>query len=127
LIVLDTDILIWILRGREDIKEQFERTVEETNGYLYITPIQIAEIHAGLRESEKKIIEEFLRGFLSIVIDKVIGKMAGFFMNKYRKSHSVELADALIAACVKVKGLRLWTLNKKHYPMLEKSEFYEPL
>ena len=47
---------------------------------------------------------------------KKIGKVVGFFINKYRKSHSVELADALIAACVKVKELKLWTLNKKHYP-----------
>lgn len=122
---MDTDILIWILRGREDIKEQFERAVKETNGYLYITPIQIAEIYAGLRESEKKITEEFLQGFLTIGIDEEVGKMAGFFINRYRKSHSVELADALIAACVKIKSLKLWTLNKKHYPMLGKSEFYK--
>lgn len=126
MIVLDTDILIWIFRGQEDIKEQFEIVVEETNGYLYITPIQIAEIYAGLRDSEKKITEEFLQGFLSIVIDEEIGKMTSFFINKYRKSHSIELADALIAACVKIKELKLWTLNKRHYPMLEKDEFYEP-
>jgi predicted nucleic acid-binding protein len=40
------------------------------------------------------------------------------------KSHSVELGDALIAACASSEGLKLWTLNKKHYPMKD-IDFHE--
>ena len=35
------------------------------------------------------------------------------FMNKYRNSHSVEIADALIAVVVKINNCKLWILNKK--------------
>lgn len=43
-------------------------------------------------------------------------------MNKYRKSHNVELADSLIAYSCKVYGFKLLTLNKKHYPMMNDKE-----
>ena len=34
-----------------------------------------------------------------------------------RLPHGVELADALVAAAATTSGVRLWTLNRKHYPM----------
>jgi len=36
----------------------------------------------------------------------------------------VRIADALIAAAATTSGLRLWTLNRRHYPMKD-LEFYE--
>jgi predicted nucleic acid-binding protein len=36
----------------------------------------------------------------------------------------VRIADALIASAAASSGLRLWTLNRRHYPM-EDLEFYE--
>ena len=122
MIVFDTDVLIWILRGKEEIIQKAEELINETNGYVYITPVQIAEIYAGARKKELKQIEKLLNSFNKIDINEEIGKLAGEFMNKYRKSHNVELADSLIAACCKVYEFKLWTLNKKHYPMM-KEEF----
>jgi predicted nucleic acid-binding protein len=49
-----------------------------------------------------------------------IGKIAGDFMRVYRKSHSVELGDALIAGCTIKYDFKLWTFNRKHYPMLKR-------
>ena len=77
MIVVDTDILIWILRGREDIINSFNQKVEIQNKIMYITPIQIAEIFAGLRENEKIITEKFIRSFNIIDIDIEIGKLSG--------------------------------------------------
>ena len=54
MIVIDTDVLIWLLRGNEKVKEMFKRAIEETEGLLYITPVQIAEIHAGMRKKKEK-------------------------------------------------------------------------
>ena len=42
---------------------------------------------------------------------------SGDYLARYGKSHRVEIADALIAAAAATSGLRLWTLNRKHYPM----------
>ena len=52
MIILDSDILIWVLRKNEEIKEKLIKATVETDGSLYITPIQIAEIYAGMRKSE---------------------------------------------------------------------------
>jgi len=125
LIILDTDILIWVLRKNKEIKNKLIKATLETDGGLYITPIQIAEIYAGIRALEEKIIKKFLNSFNIIPIDVQIGKLAGRFINQYRKSHSVEIADAIIAAASIVNNFKLWTLNKKHYPMIKKENFYE--
>ena len=122
MIIFDTDILIWILRGNDEIIKKAENLINETNGYIYITPIQIAEIYAGARQKELKQIENLLNAFKKVEIKEKVGKLAGEFMNKYRKSHSVELADSLIASCCKIYGFKLWTLNKKHYPMMNREE-----
>ena len=125
MIILDTDILIWVLRKNKEIKNKLIKATLETDGGLYITPIQIAEIYAGIRPSEEKIIKKFLNSFNIIPIDVQIGELAGRFINQYRKSHSVEIADAIIAAASIVNNFELWTLNKKHYPMIKKENFYE--
>ena len=125
MIILDTDILIWVLRKNKEIKNKLIKATLETDGGLYITPIQIAEIYAGIRASEEKIIKKFLNSFNIIPIDVQIGELAGRFINQYRKSHSVEIADATIAAASIVNNFKLWTLNKKHYPMIKKENFYE--
>ena len=123
MIILDTDILIWVLRKNKEIKNKLIKATLETDGGLYITPIQIAEIYAGIRASEEKIIKKFLNSFNIIPIDVQIGELAGRFINQYRKSHSVEIADAIIAAASIVNNFKLWTLNKKHYPMIKKEKF----
>ncbi|HHG75075.1 MAG TPA: PIN domain-containing protein [Persephonella sp.] len=69
----------------------------------------MAEIYAGARKKELKQIEKLLNSFRKIEINEEIGKLSGEFMKKYRKSHNVELADSLIAACCKVYGFK--TLN----------------
>jgi len=33
------------------------------------------------------------------------------------------MGDALMAACSKIHDLKLWTLNKKGYPMISKNDF----
>jgi predicted nucleic acid-binding protein len=44
-------------------------------------------------------------------------------MKRYRKSHAVELGDALIAAASVLNRASLWTRNMKHYPMKELTFF----
>jgi predicted nucleic acid-binding protein len=39
-------------------------------------------------------------------------------------SHNVTLADAVIAAVTVYYDLILWTLNRKHYPMLSEEQFF---
>ena len=44
----------------------------------------------------------------------------------FTRSHGLDIADALIAAAASTSGLRLWTLNRRHYPMRD-LHFWEPV
>ena len=124
MVVVDTDVLIWILRGDANIKEKFKAAVTNTRGEVYITPVQIAEIYSGMRPKERQATENFVESLPVIVLDRGIGKLAGEFINKYGKSYNVTLADAFIAASAKTRVFTLWTLNKKHYPMFAGKDFF---
>jgi predicted nucleic acid-binding protein len=124
MLVIDTDVLIWILRGDKAIEKAFRDVIAETEGYVFITPVQVAEIYAGIKTRERAKVENFLDVLNVIGIDRNTGKLAGTFMNEYGKSQNVTMADALIAASTKKHLFKLWTLNKKHYPMFEDKDFF---
>ena len=52
-----------------------------------------------------------------VVAEILAGRRAGSYLARYARSHGVAIADALVAAAAATTGLRLWTLNRKHYPM----------
>jgi hypothetical protein len=123
-ILLDSDVVIEILRGNQDV---LERALElERDGVpTYCTAISWAEIYAGLRRGEEPLTEEFFQARGEVVLDARAGRQAGAYLARFRRSHGVEIADALIAAAATTAGLRLWTLNRRHYPMKD-LRFLEP-
>lgn len=60
---------------------------------------------------------------LFVPIDYDTGRQAGDYLRQFRKSHGVQITDALIAAAAVLNSAQLWTRNRKHYPMKELS-FY---
>ena len=125
MIIIDTDVLIWVLRGQETWIKRFEKMVRDARGNVFVTAVQIAEIYAGVRPKETQKVETFLASLRSVDLNDETGRVAGRYMSDYGKSHNVTLADAFIAATAVVKNLKLWTSNKKHYPMLDSDNFYE--
>lgn len=125
MIIVDTDILIWVLRQHEKLVPRFKSAVVETDGNIFITPVQVAEIYSGVRPKEKVKVENFIEALNTIDIDRRIGKLAGQFLQAYGKSHAVTMADALVGAAAKINVFKLWTLNRKHYPMFDDDEFFE--
>lgn len=123
-VLYDSDVIIEILRGRSRIVEA-ATTLEGGGVPTYITPVSVAEVHAGLRAGEEPLTEAFFGARGLVVINAGVGRRAGAYLARYAKSHGVELADALVAAAATTSGLRLWTLNRKHYPMPDVT-FHEP-
>lgn len=122
MVVVDTDILIWILRGRAEIIEKYERLQIDTDGNLCITPVQIAEVYSGMLTKEKDKTDSLLKILKVVSISSEIGEMAGNLLNQYKKAYHLTLADSLTAAAAKYNNFKLWTLNKKHYPMFDDNE-----
>ena len=115
-ILLDSDVIIDVLRGRPRVVSDLH-AIETSGTPLYCTAIAIAEIFAGIRPGEEAVTEAFFHARGEVVIDAVTGRRAGAYLARYARSHGVEIADALVAAAASTAGLRLWTLNRKHYPM----------
>lgn len=123
--LLDSDVVIEILRGRPGMSERLAAT--ERNGLpTYCCAITWAEVGAGLRPGEESATEDFFEARGEVVIDAATGRRAGAYLSRYAKSHHVAIADALIAAAASTAGLSLWTLNRKHYPMKD-LRLYDPL
>ena len=113
-----------MLRGSAEtvsILDQLERSGVPT----YCNAISWAEVYAGVRRGEEPNTEAFFGARGEVVLDGNAGRQAGAYLSQFRRSHGVELADALIAAAASTSQLQLWTLNRKHYPMADLS-FFEP-
>ena len=91
--------------------------LEESGVPSFCTAIAWAEVYAGVRPGEEAPTRAFFDARGEVVLDGRIGRQAGGYLARYAPSHGVEIADALIAAAAATSGLRLWTLNRKHYPM----------
>ena len=124
-VLFDSDVIIEILRGRPSVLEAAVELDREGIA-TYTCPISWAEIFAGIRPGEEEITEEFFHARGEVLLDAVAGRRAGAYLARHRKSHGLEIADALIAAAAATSGLLLWTLNRKHYPMADIKFFDAP-
>jgi predicted nucleic acid-binding protein len=122
-VLVDSDVLIEVSRGRDqDILAKWEELARSQHRVLY-SPVTAAELWAGARPREQEALSNLFRALLCVPIDDETGRRAGDYLRNYRKSHSVELGDALIAATAVLNNAELWTRNRKHYPMRDVS-FY---
>ena len=115
-IILDSDVIIEVLRGNEEVMEEVIRLGKSGHTVLY-TPVSKAEIYHGIREEEVEKAETLFFGCASVPITDTIGEKAGHYLRRFHKSHGTGLADALIAAAAFINNAELFTLNHKHYPM----------
>jgi len=114
--VLDTDVLINVLRGREATQVFLQELVGHS--VPCCSTITVAEIYAGMRQEEASPTSDLLDGLVILPVTREVAEMAGHFKRR-SKSRRLELADCLIAATAYVEGASLATGNVKDYPMTE--------
>ena len=113
--LIDSDIIIWFLRGRKEIVELFEEL--QKSGVLACSPISIVEVQLGVRKKEQKVTTDFLNSLEVYPIGKEIANYTGNLIKEYKKKGiTVKLTDSIIAATCLLYNLTLVTLNLKHYP-----------
>jgi predicted nucleic acid-binding protein len=116
-VLVDTDVLIEVLRARDPrILSEWRRLAESEEPVLF-SAITAAELWHGARKQEEAAILQLLSRLICVSVDAEIGRRAGKYLRSFRASHGVELADALIAATARIHECRLWTRNRKHHPM----------
>lgn len=115
-VLLDTDVIIENFKGNETILLKI-RDLKDEKVLFCISPVSIAEVYAGIRSKEEEMVYEFFNSLSCPQIDQTIAVKAGEYLRLYSKSHGLEIADAMIAAVSFHNKARLFTLNKRHYPM----------
>jgi predicted nucleic acid-binding protein len=123
-VLTDSDILIEVSRGRDKTLVSEWLTLGQSDALILFSTVSAAELWAGARPSEYAALDALFGALICVPIDAAVGRRAGEYLRRYRKSHAVELGDALIAASAVASGAMLWTRNRKHYPMPE-LVFYE--
>jgi predicted nucleic acid-binding protein len=118
-ILVDSDILIEVARARDTAVVAMWMDLSESDALILYSAVSAAELWAGARPAEYRGLETLFNALVCVPADADIGRRAGEYLRRYRKSHAVELGDALIAASAVASGAQLWTRNRKHYPMPE--------
>lgn len=114
--LIDSDVLIWASRGNE----KAARKLNKEAGFG-ISAVTYMELCQGMRnKSELDSFRKALKiwNVRVIPINETISYQAMFFVERYCLSHSLCLADALIAATANQLGEPLLSANTKHYSMI---------
>lgn len=114
--LVDTDILIWCLRGEPKAKKALESL-----GMYSLSSVAYLEMLQGIKNNnELKVLKHFLhqKNVQHVYIDPEITARAIHWMEEYALSHSLKMADALVAATADRYGLTLFTGNFNDYKFL---------
>ena len=118
-VLLDSDILIEVFRGRNAAIVAQWSALAQSNSAILVSAVSFAEIGVGAKPSELSVIDRILAPLECAPVDEQTGRLAGELLRRYAPSHSLKIADALIAATAIHRQAALWTRNRKHYPMPE--------
>lgn len=115
--LLDTNVIIGVLRGVGPYLDYLDRLVDET--IPAVSAATRSEVFAGCHPHEERATKYLLDRFETIAVDASIADFAGKCIYRFkRKGVTLHLEDALIGATAVVEGLVLVTRNVAHFPML---------
>ena len=118
--VIDTDVLIWYMKGNEKAYKVIENSMS-----FFISVVTYMELVQGMRnKNELNNLRRALHNWNSkiLYISEEISVKAMFFVEQHYLSHSIQLADALIGATAIAYGLPILTGNDKHYKILKNTD-----
>lgn len=124
--VIDTDVLIWFLRGRGSARDAIRKCPA-----VELSTVTYMELVQGVRDKEE--LRTLLRtirinGWRILPLTENIGYRAMSYMESYALSDGMGVADALIAASAVQSGTALMTANVRHYKCIPEIslEHYRP-
>jgi len=113
MIVLDSNVIIEILKGNDDVIRKVEEVKLDNICLTYITVMEV--IYGARDKREKKIIEEFLQKFEILYSNEIIDRQAVEYINNFSLSHNAKIPDVIIAAICVYHDYDLITYNLKDF------------
>ncbi|MCF6319120.1 MAG: type II toxin-antitoxin system VapC family toxin [Proteobacteria bacterium] len=115
--LIDTDVIIWYMKGNANAK----KTIGNYRRFN-ISVVTYMELIQGMRnKNELSALRKALKAWNANVlsINEDISNRAMFYVEQFYLSHSIQLADALIAATAVSHGTTVLTGNNKHYKVFK--------
>jgi len=115
--LVDTDVLIWVSRGNKKAIEYLDH-IEQ----IFISDVTYMELIQGAKNKyEANSIDKTLKNMnvRRLPIKQSISDIAVSLVRIYFHSHSMQLADALIAATAMHHNIELTSGNAKHFKAIE--------
>ena len=125
-VLVDSDVLIWTLRGNPKALAHMQSLTD-----WHISAVSYMELAQGCRnKTELKAMQKAFKSTSNDVLPITMGisDMACQLVETYALSHSLYMADALIAATAISYSLPLLTGNSKHFAAVAelKVEIFRP-
>jgi predicted nucleic acid-binding protein len=113
---IDSDILIWQLRGEKKAQELLRHLTSE-GMELWTGALQRMEVVFFMKPEEEKETRVLLARLKTQPVTQEIVDKGGEYYRKWNPSHGLDENDAILAASADLFGGRIYTLNIKHFPM----------
>lgn len=114
---IDSDILIWHLRGERRAAALLRTLSAESGIELWTGALQRAEVVFFMRPAEAPATMSFLSRFKTESVTQEIVDDAAELYRRWHPAHGLDVNDAILAATVIATGGKIYTQNLKHYPM----------
>jgi predicted nucleic acid-binding protein len=118
-VYIDSDILIWHLRGQQKAASLLRHLVNTADTELWTGAMQRAEVVFFMRPEEEAATMSLLSRIRTEPVTQAIIDLAGVLYRRWHPSHGIDVNDAILAATVTATGGKIITQNVKHYPMPE--------
>jgi len=128
-VVLDTDILIGLLRGKEDIV-QLVKSLEDNNAIFLTTAINEFELYFGaykskFKDANIKAVHNLLQKLEVVPFVHPATEIAGrIYSELSKKGQPLEIRDLFIASITLSVNAILVTHNKKHFTRITGLKIY---
>ena len=113
MMLFDTDVLIWALRGSAKAAMAIDAADRR-----FMSAVNYMELMQGARNKrEQALIRQFLNelGFVVLPLTEAISHRAVIIIDELALKSGIQLADALVAATACENSLTLCSANLKHF------------
>ncbi len=114
LVLIDTDVLVDVGRNIAEAITCLQQIEQQASPAISV--VTQMELMIGCRDkAELRTVERFLQRFQTVKLNETISDMAVDLLRRYRLSHGLLIADALIAATAMSLDKPLVTKNQRDY------------
>ena len=112
--LIDSDVLIWHLRGNQSVVEHVQTLADR--GEILVCAVSRAEVLLGMRQGEETTTYRLLNSLRTVAVDNDVADLAAASVREQRgRGVTIHLPDALIGAAAMVSNAELHTCNPRHF------------